>query len=241
MDRDVITNTPKMDLIKLFLRLHVLAGAIVLIVGLIQIILPKMGRRHRVMGRVYFYAMTIVFITSAVLCLFDTNMQLFGRIFLGVVALFSYYSALMGMRFGKLKVLSKPLIADKVISTLGILSWLFMLGIGIWCVITGNYVPAAILGAFSLIFGWAVIVDFRKLVILDTTEKLYDPKSWLRNHTVRILGSYVAAITAFCVNVSPFPLDILNWLLPTAMAFIIIPFFTRKVRKMIGENSRNPL
>jgi uncharacterized membrane protein len=92
-----------MDLIKLFLRLHVLAGAIVLIVGLIQIILPKMGRRHRVMGRVYFYAMTIVFITCSLCVCLIANMQLFGRIFLGVVALFSYYSALDGYAFWEIE------------------------------------------------------------------------------------------------------------------------------------------
>jgi uncharacterized membrane protein len=235
MVRYILINNREMDLIKLFLRIHILSGAIVLLTGLLQIILPKIGRRHRILGRVYFYSMSVVFITSIILCFFDTNMQLFGRIFLGVVALFSYYSAVMGMRFGKLKVLSKPLYTDKVISTLGVLSWLFMLGIGIWCAMTKNYIPAAILGVFSFIFGMAVIVDFRRLVILNTTEKLYDPKSWMLNHAGRILGSYIAAITAFCVNVSPFPMGILNWLVPTAMGFILIPLFMRKVRRMIGE------
>lgn len=228
-----------MDVVKLILRIHITSGAIVLLLGLLQIVLPKHGKRHRIMGRGYFYAMTIVFVSSVYLCLFDHDMQFFGRVFLGVVALFSYYSALMGMRFGKLKVLAKPLLTDKVISVLGLISWLFMLGLGIWCLLQKAHTPAIILGVFSIIFGWAVIVDFRRLVVLNTTEKLFDPKSWLLNHSGRILGSYIAATTAFCVNVNPFPSPVMNWLIPSTMGFILIPFFSRKIRKMTATEKKS--
>jgi uncharacterized membrane protein len=228
-----------MSFVKLFLQIHIISGVCVLLLGMLQIILPKHGKRHRVLGRLYFYGMTSIFLTSIVLCLFDHDLALFSSIFLAVVALFSYYSALMGMRFGRYKVLPKPMLTDKIISFCGLISWLGMLGVGIWCVLSKNYSAAIILGVFAIIFGWAVIVDFRKLVLMDSTEKLYDSKSWLLNHSGRILGSYIAATTAFCVNVSPFPFEILNWLVPTAMGFFLIPYFSRKVRKMVGPTRKS--
>jgi uncharacterized membrane protein len=228
-----------MNLIKVFLQIHIATGVLVLILGMLQIVLPKHGKRHRVLGRLYYYGMTSIFLTSIVLCLFDYDLPLFSRVFLAVVALFSYYSALMGMRFGKYKVLPKPLLTDKIIATCGMLSWLGMLGVGVWCLLNKNYTAAIILDVFSVIFGWAVITDFRKLVLMNSTDRLFDPRSWLLNHSGRILGSYIAATTAFCVNVSPFPFQILNWLVPSAMGFILIPYFSRKVRKMIGPNRRS--
>jgi len=225
-------------IVKIMLQVHIAAGVLVLITGSWQMIGSKGGKRHRIVGQTYFYGMTVIFVTAIPLCFLDPDMVFFGRIFLGAVSLFSYYFALMGMRFGRLKNLKKPEKMDKVIASAGLISWMFMVGIFIWCLFNDHKTTGIILGVFSIIFGATVIFDFRRLVWMDTTEKVYAGTSWLKNHNGRIMGSYIAAITAFCANVQPFPLPVLNWVLPSALGFIFIPYFARQIRRMLGEIPR---
>ena len=72
--------------------LHVIAGTIALIVAPIAMLTVKGGRTHRRWGKVYFWAMAGIALTAVVLAIRRPV------VFLGLLAVFSFYSAFSGYR-----------------------------------------------------------------------------------------------------------------------------------------------
>lgn len=71
------------DLVSQF---HSVLGILIFFSGLAQIILPKGGRRHVIIGQVYLYAWIPLLITGAYL----------GGPLISIVGLFGFYFALTG-------------------------------------------------------------------------------------------------------------------------------------------------
>jgi len=81
------------------LVIHIAAGTTALISGLLAIIFRNKVKVHKPIGRIYFWAMTVIFISAVYMSITHSN------IFLFCVSFFTYYSCLTAYRSLRLKKL----------------------------------------------------------------------------------------------------------------------------------------
>lgn len=89
--------------------IHVISGSLALLFGALAIMLKKNTPKHKPVGKVYFWSMTVIFVTGVYLSVFKNN------IFLFLIAFFTYYSVCIAYRALKLKQLNitqKPTMLD---------------------------------------------------------------------------------------------------------------------------------
>lgn len=202
--------------------IHIILGCIVLAIGLMQLMMRKAGKPHRNLGKAYVVAM----IASVSLSL-PSSLYL-GQIFLTVIACFSLFLAFTGYRFAVIRSEGQIHIIDKIAAVL-FLAMAFGMAIYallIW--LKGAVAAGIILSVFSFIFLSGTLTDARYLLFARNPAIYYSGNKWLRSHIGRIVGSYIAAVTAFLVNIEPFGSSLLNWLLPTVAGTAMMFRFIRK-------------
>lgn len=209
--------------------IHIGLGAVILATGIAQIIMRKAGRTHRKIGALYFWCMFISFLTSFPASVHDS------RHFLSLVGLFSIWLAFTGMRMAQIKIAPRFKMIDRVSATLFFFANLVMIGFVLYLFLTSNTQYAIILGVFSGIFAMGAFPDFYFLMIKNNPEHLVTRQRWIYTHIGRMIGSFIAATTAFLVNVQPFGNNIINWLLPSALGVLLIRFYIRKYKKQYGK------
>jgi len=196
------------------LIIHIISGFIALVTGFISMITSKGGKRHRFTGKIFFYAMTGVFITATFISI-GKNL-----VFLFMVGFFSYYLACAGyrrLRLKKLHLQQKPAFIDWVVSLVGILAGLALVIFSItWFREKGAWgiVPLSF-GSFCFLSG-----------IQDLSSFFYAPKDkqhWIVSHGVRMGASFAATVTAFTVvNVNIGYYNWVLWVLPGVLIGIWI-------------------
>lgn len=207
-------------LLSFFLGLHVAGGTIALVAGAFAIFSAKGGRLHRKAGRIYWWAMTAVFVGAIVLSVARPHY------FLLMVAVFSYYMTVRGYRILLHKKGHRPTALDWGITALaGVFhGGLVVLGVG-WLRTSSMGIAALVFGAIGLAL---VAADVRKF---STTPA--DRMHWWYGHIASMGGSYISAFTAFVVvNVQWEALPWVPWVAPTAVGSLAIArsirFYKRK-------------
>lgn len=210
---------------------HVLAGVVALVVAPVAMAVRKGGASHRLWGRVYFWGMAWIFVTTVVLVLLRPN------IFLLAVGALSFYSAFTATRVLRLKQpgLRQPTPLDWAGAGLAILIGAAVLiwGLGMIAGVIASDVPGdqrlpyAGLGIF---FGYslarAAAEDMRRF-----RRPPADRHFWWYHHMGSMLGSYIGAVTAFMVQsvsrwmygveaLAPFAWVV--WVLPAAIGVPLI-------------------
>jgi hypothetical protein len=186
------------SLYKTILCFHIVSGATALISGLVVMAAPKAGTVHRKTGGLYFWSMTLVFITTLMmLALKPTKENLW---FLGAVGMVSYYQTFTG-RF-RVKKNFKTYTAGKW-------DWATLalaLTTGIACLVAAgfygwqtDYFRMALFGFFASI----ALVTAKEDFALLRGNLPNEQKNWLPYHIGRMMGSYAATVTAFVVNAVP--------------------------------------
>lgn len=214
---------------KIILVIHIAAGSTALLSGLFAIIFRYNVKKHKPIGKIYFWAMTIIFFSAIFMSLYRSN------IFLFCVSFFTYYACLTAYRSLKLKKLhidQKPFWFDWAIE---VFFGLMHIGFIIFAIIALTNSNTA-MGIISMVFGvlgirgnYVTIQRFRKKIVY----KNY----WLLAHIGGMLGSYIGAITAFTVNNGrwiPAP-GIVLWLGPTVFLVPLIIFEINKHQKKAGK------
>lgn len=196
-------------LIRTLLILHVLAGVTALFGGPVAMLTKKGGKAHRLAGKTYFWAMLVIFVTAIGVLFYRVN------VFLLVISIFSFYNALTGYRvlFRKRPERQPAAPLDWFAAVVMLLSGAgFMLwGIGVLTGMTTIGVPAhasirglpAAFPYLALVFGAFSVQmsahDIRLFRTPDTTRN-----AWWFYHMLRMLGGYIATVTAFMAQqVSP--------------------------------------
>lgn len=196
---------------KVILIIHIVFGSIGLITGTINIIRKKGDKPHFLVGKLFLISMIINAVAGFIMSIMHNN------IFLLIVAVFSFYMVCTGQRILSLKNLlknQKPKIIDHLL-TFG------MLLFGIGFIIYGSLMLlnhnnfGIVLLVFGLISIFMVRTDL-KLYKGVTKYKNY----WLLIHLQRMIGAYIASVTAFIVTNDNYNLGIIGWLLPTV---ILVP------------------
>lgn len=200
--------------------IHALSGYLIFISGLLQYLLKKGGKRHRIVGKVYFVTWFVLVISGASI----------GGVMITFLGLFGLYYAITGIRFAIVKNQPKS-ITDKVIATLGFSCSLAILFFSVWFYQKGNSSFAIIFLVFGLLFGVNSFKDVRTLFMGINKNDLSSHKMyWFFEHYTRFTISFIAALTAFSAIQNITPIVVVNWLLPTLIGSIYLVYIGKKYR-----------
>lgn len=221
---------------------HVGAGVTALVLAPVAMLTRKGGRAHRLWGRVYFWAMFTIFVTALALLVFRPN------VFLFFISVLSFYGAFSGVRALKRK---NPARGQKAT----LLDWgaagLAALAGGsfiVWGLLPFVGLPVgdvstafSVLGvAFGVALGRDALGDLRSFRRPDP-----DPLWWWTYHLERMVGSYLAAVTAFLVqNVGPRLPEALEWTVwvaPGIIGGVGISYWIRYYRRKFAARRQRPL
>lgn len=203
---------------KINLAIHVATGFTGFFMAPIAMIVKKGGKAHRQWGWIYVYAMGIAALTALLASAFKNNW------FFISLAVFSFYAAFAGVRVlkhKKIHITGKVPPLDWTAAILNLLFSLCLIVLGV-----GN-LPRA--------FGY-IAITFGSIGILNSTrdikrfvQKKEDKQRWLFDHIGGMLGSYIAAVSAFTVNNLNFEWmpQIIAWLWPTVIG---VPMMMRWMR-----------
>lgn len=210
-------------IITIAIYIHVFFGGIGLLAGTISFLVKKGTKTHVLAGKWFSVGMIISSLISIPVARMPGHMNMF----LFLIALFTIYLVLAGNRALTFKPVFKktaPALHDKLISGGMMFSSSIMMGIGIFGLIQG--VQNTILFLFFGLFGLILAVkDFR---FYGNPSK--NNSGWLVNHLSRIVGAYIASITAFIVAGLNFH-NLIAWMLPSIIGTTAIIYWTRRVRQ----------
>lgn len=218
-------------IMKLLMYSHILAGIISLIAAPVALAVVKGGDIHRLFGKIFFWCMTWIFVSSMILGLYH------ARMFLIMVSILSYYLVITGYRTLYHKQLSTGKSVTWYDWTFELVTGLTLLGFGFWGIYllttgaSGSFI--FLLFAFSL-GGLMSVFGELKAYIKKPAEKEY----WLFNHIGRMISGFIASVTAFSVNVLGFLPGIWPWIWPALVGTPFIIYWIRIYKRKIAEGAR---
>lgn len=208
----------------IFVKIHAYAGMIVFVVGILQIIMKKGGKLHRILGQIYFWSWVPLIITGAII----------GSLLITFFGLLGFYMVYTGYRFGRQKSMEIKLF-DKIFLSVFTLAALYLFAFSIYLMIYWRSDFAYIALFFGIIFSVTVVQDFREYILKHKNRKLSGHKmQWYFEHFTRMYVSFIAATTAFTALQEVFPIVILNWTLPTVIGTVLIVLSSKKYQKKFG-------
>ena len=198
------------------LFIHIIAGTVSLLAAALAVASGKEKKEHILAGRTYFWGMFLIFITAIPMSIISSNLFLFP------VAIFSFYLAYAGMRFGRNRT--------GIASTFdwAAVGLMILSGIAMWCLATlyfinnnTQYITLTVFGFIAISLGYA---DFRSY-----RNKSAIGKQRIARHLTNMLAGTIAVITAVLVtNVNIEPVFIF-WILPTILITPLIFCGTEKL------------
>lgn len=186
------------------LWVHIMAGTLALVGGLVAIMTRKGARLHRRSGIVYVLCMIVVGVTALVMSIIRPNPFLFA------VAIFSAAMALSGW----LPARGDNLQLSKMVGIASIVAATLLGVVGMWWVIAGDVfgITAIVFGLISARFGWQ---DVRR-----TTER--NRQQRIIAHVSAMGGAFIATVSAIsAVNLDMLP-PLVRWLWPTIIGTPLI-------------------
>jgi len=202
--------------INILLIMHIGAGGLALLAGPAAMLTQKGGRAHRLVGKLFFWCMTLVIITALIIALYKYIP------FLLMIAALSYYSIVSGYRALyhkglRNKKVIKPIdwlaLSVNALANLAFIIW----GATLLSTQTGTAILAFAFGGIGLTLSINNLINFIK--------KPKDPMHWLYAHIGGFMGGYIATVTAFSVTALQVVPGIWGWLWPTLVFTPVISGF----------------
>jgi hypothetical protein len=200
------------------LWLHIAGGTVALLAGIGALVTNKGGLRHRQAGTVFLVSMSIVVGTVFVLLPLDPTPF---RGILALVALFSGYLAFSGYRALSRK---RPAQTEHPVDWIAAGSVILAcIGLSVWGLTL--FLDGRSFGIVMLVFGGIGVafgtIDIRLFQTSDVEE-------WMVNHLQRMIGAFIATVSAVsAVNLTPV-MGIAAWLWPTAVGVPLIYYWSKK-------------
>jgi uncharacterized membrane protein len=196
----------------ILLALHILFGGISLISGGVVMLLKKGDHKHRLIGKIYFYALTLACLCAIPMCYIHLNLFLF------MVSLFTMYMLLSGWRYLRIRDISDFNRIDHLYLGILVLSGLVLCIWGVLLIFQSKNFGIVLitLGGFCLNFG---LQDY--FTMKGKSKYL---NFGLVRHIQRMAGSYISSMTAFVVVNNTWLPGALAWLLPS---LILVPLIVR--------------
>jgi hypothetical protein len=218
-----------MHLFKSLLIIHIAAGTIAFIVAPVAMIVKKGGTNHRRWGKVFFWSMTVVAATAAIMAPMHENM------FLTLVAVFSFYLAFSGFR---------AVYRKKTYHTgrAAALDWIFALLNGVFSftlIVFGILKLPNSFGIISIVFGFlGTSLSVRDIFTFIKPSKV--KSKWFFDHMTGMIAAYIAAMSAFSAvnfNFEWLPTTI-QWLWPTIIGVPLMNIWIRSYRKKFNKGTK---
>jgi uncharacterized membrane protein len=208
------------------LILHVATGMVALVVAPGAMITRKGGRWHRCWGNIYFWSMAAVAGTALVMAMMRSGL------FLGLVAVFSFYLAFTGVR----ALHRKSPDAQATSWDWGV-SLIALLGSGGLILFGGQaIVKAHTIGVVALVFG-GISGGMAGRDLWRFWRPPDSPRAWFFVHLKRMLAAYIATVSAFSVVNFSFLPPVVRWLWPTVIGTIGITLWMRYYRQKFAAHS----
>jgi uncharacterized membrane protein len=224
-----------MNLQSIVLGLHILFGFSALTSGLIAIIASKGGELHRVSGKIYFIAMTVVFISGVWVAVERDNRFLF------LIAFLSYYSVFAGVRALKLKQLhrdQKPEKVDWIAGSINALANFLFLGLGLFYVFKNGFFTGGALLSIGFGLGGLAISYTNLSPFIFKPQKSWH---WYLSHIGNMMGGYIATLTAFISTtvsrygyMDPF----LAFALPSLIGIPLLIYWQQKINHSFEQKTK---
>lgn len=228
-----------MDMIfKILLTIHVSFGCISLITFWIPIFTKKGGNLHIKVGKIYIFAMWIVVISAAILCMIRVSQGSYlSASFLGFLALLTseplWYAIVI--------IKHKKDIPDRVLGIRKVLTSAVCLS-GATMVIWSLFLGLEGMSILLLIFG--ILGLTTAPVALRSYEKARIKSNWLADHLEGMIATGIAAYTAFLAfggamflgDIFTGPLVAIPWVIPGIVGSISINILRRKMTKKESDN-----
>lgn len=207
---------------------HIAAGVVSLVTAPVAISSAKGGYVHRVSGKIFFWAMLYIFISALILGTYH------WKPFLLMVSVLSFYLVYSGYR----SLFQKQVPLGKAVTwydwTLAVACGAFMLAFLIWSIdLMAGGTNVTLLMFFSIGGLFSIVTEVKRYVARSEVRH-----GWLYNHIGRMVGGFIAAVTAFSTNVLNFLPEIAQWLWPTLIGTPLITYWIRTYRKKLDNGAR---
>jgi hypothetical protein len=219
-----------MSILDFLKPIHIVAGSVSLISGVVAMTSKKGKPVHRLAGKIFFWSMTTA-------CALGLNAGIFrsGYLIFIPIALISFYQVASGYRILHIKNLHNSGQATWVdwLLTIGMsITTLAFIGWGVMSLQTDIFL-SIVLFSFSTIGMYCCGVDLYHYV-----RKPTDKNYWLFIHIFRMSHGFIAALTAFLVNNSklfPFLPQVLLLIIPISIGqplvtYVIWAYRSKKVK-----------
>lgn len=212
---------------KFSLYTHIIAGMITLIAGPLAIFYNfKDPKKHRLVGKLFFYAMLLV-VFSAFLGFLKRPGEAFFQLLFGISWL-----VLCGILRG---VRSIQLMKGGQVTRFDWAYTLVLATNGIWmislCLVHLREGTVIFIPILFALFGAGALTDVRTNWRVFSRPELMQQFDWIRLHTSTMLGAFTASSTAFTVNAAPFLPWWAQWFGPTLILLPIQFYFGKKLKK----------
>jgi hypothetical protein len=204
--------------------MHILAGFTAFFIAPVPLLTAKGGKTHRRWGKIYFWAMAVVAATAMVLALWRPIL------FLAFIAVFSFYFAFRGYRVLSRK---RPLQGEGPRAIDWAAAVLALLG-SVALIVLGIVRPSPVwvqLSVVAIVFGVIGVA----IAASDLWKFIHPPADqnfWWYAHMGGMIGSYIAAVSAFSVVNFHFLPPAVRWLWPSAIGvpgiFIWVGYYQRR-------------
>lgn len=201
------------------LLIHILAGGIALLAGIVAIFTLKGGSRHNRAGQTYVVTMAIVVVTAFPLSIWTDNWFLFA------IAVFTGYLIAAGYRIvlRRRSGASDPKMVDYVLHGTMLLTGIGMVAVGGAGAVLNVVELGSVLAVFGAIGATLSVRELRQFRV-----SLSERTSWIERHIAFMGGGYIATVTAtITVNLTMVP-PIVRWLGPT---FVGVPLIFYSISK----------
>ena len=216
--------------------IHIVAGTTALFAAPVAMMVAKGGKWHRLLGKVFFFGMAMICLTSVFMALLKPD-----RLWLGLLGVFSFHLAASGYRSLYLKKLHEGLKPAAVDLWLHGVAGLINGGLLIWGVAhlfmkvqDLRSILYAVFGAIGMFFVITNITRFYK--------RKHDKREWFFGHITGMLGGYIATVSAFsAVNFGtwfPWMPAWLVWLWPTLIGAPMIALWSAFYRRKFAKGAK---
>jgi uncharacterized membrane protein len=216
--------------LRVVLWVHIAVGTIALLAGGGAILTKKGSQRHRRFGGTFVLAMVAVVATA----LFITSAT--KDIFLASIGIFSGYMVFAGWRALGQKRPDRgdnATATDYAAASLMFIVGLGMVGLGIrWMLSSGSGRSTVLIafGALGVAFAGQDVATFYR-----GPQLRFD---WFYRHIARMLGGYIATVTAVsAVNLTMLP-TLVRWLWPTIIGTPLIVVWVRRYQRRFSEGKK---
>ena len=142
--------------------------------------------------------------------------------FLFIVGVFTAYMLVSGRRYITIKSVNDVKKIDFMMAIIMFLFGLAFVVFGIFKLVCNNNFGIVLLvfGAISFVF---VAQDYKNFISINL-----DRNTYLRSHISRMVGAYIASVTAFLVTNNYFLPSVIAWLLPSIVLVPLIIIWISK-------------